>query len=264
MQPIKDTLSVFFLFNVFLAAPSAVASLSKQVVTELCIGASTPSDGSVEVEGRAFEKISSRNIGEPSEASPPPSPKDVISLSTDRLQLKAIGGADAANAEAILFHEGVLKYQPEVENLDAAKKGFRDYAYTWQKSIYRFLRFGIGNFVLAIRVKENLIGISTLNSVSSLYGSKHIIDPKKWMERGTTILPEHWGKGYSTEAGEAVLRFAFETLGLEGMVSIVHKDNKASLRVIQKNGFQIDETVQGDLPDFIHFYITREQYFEKR
>lgn len=48
--------------------------------------------------------------------------------------------------------------------------------------------------------------------------------------------PEVWGRGYATEAAAAVLRRAFEHLGLERVVSIIHPESERSLRVARRLG----------------------------
>ena len=49
------------------------------------------------------------------------------------------------------------------------------------------------------------------------------------IEIGWRFLHEHWGKGYATEAGEEVLKFAFEVLELDEVVSFTTVKNERSL-----------------------------------
>jgi RimJ/RimL family protein N-acetyltransferase len=39
-------------------------------------------------------------------------------------------------------------------------------------------------------------------------------NPAKPIEIGWRLRSEHWGKGYATEAGQAMLRFAFDQVGV--------------------------------------------------
>jgi RimJ/RimL family protein N-acetyltransferase len=57
-------------------------------------------------------------------------------------------------------------------------------------------------------------------------------------EIGWRLAPEFWGKGYVTEAGEAWLRFGFEQLGLEEIVSFAVRDNHASVAVMRRLGMR--------------------------
>ena len=55
-------------------------------------------------------------------------------------------------------------------------------------------------------------------------------------ELGYWIAREHWGQGYATEAGHAVLTIA-RTLGYTRVMAMHFLDNPASGRVLEKLGF---------------------------
>ena len=55
-------------------------------------------------------------------------------------------------------------------------------------------------------------------------------------ELGYWIAREHWGQGYATEAGRAVLTIA-RTLGYTRVMAMHFLDNPASGRVLEKLGF---------------------------
>lgn len=57
-------------------------------------------------------------------------------------------------------------------------------------------------------------------------------------ELGYWIGEEWWGRGYATEAAEAVVRFAFEELGLERVHARTFARNPASRRVLEKIGMR--------------------------
>ena len=58
------------------------------------------------------------------------------------------------------------------------------------------------------------------------------------IEVGYRFLKENWNNGYATEAAAALVRYGFETLGLEKIVSSAHVDNRASIRVMEKIGMK--------------------------
>jgi RimJ/RimL family protein N-acetyltransferase len=58
------------------------------------------------------------------------------------------------------------------------------------------------------------------------------------VELGYWLARDHWGQGYATEAGRAVLAFARETLRLERVVAGHFLDNPASGGVLRKLGFK--------------------------
>jgi RimJ/RimL family protein N-acetyltransferase len=63
-------------------------------------------------------------------------------------------------------------------------------------------------------------------------------------EVGYLLGRAYWGKGLATEAACASVRFGFEDLGLPEIVGIVHPDNVASQRVLEKAGLaRVERTV---------------------
>jgi RimJ/RimL family protein N-acetyltransferase len=55
-------------------------------------------------------------------------------------------------------------------------------------------------------------------------------------ELGYWIGVPYWNRGYATEAASAVLRYAFETLGLHRVFAFHYTTNPASGRVLQRVG----------------------------
>jgi RimJ/RimL family protein N-acetyltransferase len=60
------------------------------------------------------------------------------------------------------------------------------------------------------------------------------------VEIGWRLGREHWGHGYATEAGRAVLAFAFGELRLEEVVSFTTVANERSRRVMERLGMTRD------------------------
>ncbi len=55
---------------------------------------------------------------------------------------------------------------------------------------------------------------------------------------GYWLAEPFWGKGYMSEAAEAVVDYCFETLGASKVTSGAFEENDGSLNVLAKNGFQ--------------------------
>ena len=51
-----------------------------------------------------------------------------------------------------------------------------------------------------------------------------------------TIMPAMRGRGLAQEAGRRIRAFAYETLGWDSAISLIHFDNAASIRVAEKLG----------------------------
>lgn len=66
--------------------------------------------------------------------------------------------------------------------------------------------------------------------------------PEGWpgFELGGVLGRSHWGKGFATEAGSAALKYAFEELGRDHVISLIHPENEASIRVAQRLGQELE------------------------
>ena len=62
--------------------------------------------------------------------------------------------------------------------------------------------------------------------------------PEGWpgLEIGWTVAREHWGHGYATEAASAALEYARKSTDWDQLVSVIHAENTASIRVAEKIG----------------------------
>ncbi|WP_352487719.1 GNAT family protein [Mesorhizobium sp. M0051] len=60
--------------------------------------------------------------------------------------------------------------------------------------------------------------------------------------------PEHWGRGYATEAASAALSFGFERGGLSEVVAYAFVENLASRRVMERLGMSHDPQDDFELP----------------
>ncbi|NJP06765.1 MAG: GNAT family N-acetyltransferase [Chloroflexaceae bacterium] len=58
-------------------------------------------------------------------------------------------------------------------------------------------------------------------------------------ELGYTVQPAYRGQGYATEAGRALIAWAFAQPGLQRIRAEALPDNAASIRVLEKLGFQL-------------------------
>lgn len=74
---------------------------------------------------------------------------------------------------------------------------------------------------------------------------------------GLYISKAYWGNGYATEAGQVFIRFGFEALKLERIVTMVQAGNDASVRVMDKLGLKLIGTEVGQWRTFYHYKLER-------
>jgi ribosomal-protein-alanine N-acetyltransferase len=56
-------------------------------------------------------------------------------------------------------------------------------------------------------------------------------------EIGYMLLPDYHGKGIIFEAVKEALRYGFQVMKLHSIEAVIDPDNKASAKVLEKNGF---------------------------
>ncbi len=95
--------------------------------------------------------------------------------------------------------------------------------------------------------QENIWAITRKDS-GQLIGSIGIIpDPKRENPQsrmlGYWLDEAHWGKGYMTEAVQAVINYAFKELHLSLITAYCYPHNKRSQKVLERNGFIYEGTL---------------------
>jgi RimJ/RimL family protein N-acetyltransferase len=75
-----------------------------------------------------------------------------------------------------------------------------------------------------------------------LVGRIGCINPEGWpgFEVGWTLKREFWGKGYATEAARRSLEYAFDELNQPHVISLIHPENRASIRVAERIGEKVE------------------------
>jgi RimJ/RimL family protein N-acetyltransferase len=143
-----------------------------------------------------------------------------------RLKLRSLEDKDLTALYALRSSEQVNRYldRPPARSLEDVQ------------AFISKIRDGIaGNqsFYWAITLKNQpgLIGAICIWNIS--------VDIKT-AELGYELHPDHQGKGYMQEAITLVISFAFDGIGLSVLEAHSHKDNRASTKLLLKNGFELE------------------------
>ncbi len=120
---------------------------------------------------------------------------------------------------------------------------------------------GFEFLTLTLKHSGEAIGFSGL---SRLQLEPHL--PGDAVEIGWRISARHWGKGYATEAGMALVRHAFAALSLEEILSVAVHDNRRVLAVMHKIGMQRDPACDFDHPQIpeTHPHLKRHVVYRLR
>jgi RimJ/RimL family protein N-acetyltransferase len=160
-------------------------------------------------------------------------------LRTDRLLLRRWRDEDLAPFAALNADPRVVEFLPGPLNpaeSAAMVAGFRDL----------FARHGFGRWAVEVPGIAGFIGFVGLSTPAF---EAHFTP---CVEAAWRLAPEHWGKGYATEAARAALRFGFERLGLAEIVAFTVPANRRSRAVMERLGMTrspADDFMHPSLPD---------------
>lgn len=163
----------------------------------------------------------------------PPAP---LELETNRLKMREFSAEDAAFVLRLLNEPSFIEFIGDrgVRNLFDAKR----YLHDGPMTSYR--QHGHGLLHLSLKEGDVPIGMCGLVKRDTLP------DP----DIGFALLPAFWGRGYVTEAAEAVLQHGQKTLGIRVVLGITTPGNARSIAVLQKLGLSfIEEKPLGDRPE---------------
>jgi len=106
-----------------------------------------------------------------------------------------------------------------------------------------FKKHGFGLFAAELRKDQTFIGFVGV-AVPSF---KAHFTP--CVEIGWRLSADYWGRGLATEGATAVVKYAFEDLALDALVSFTVPKNIRSRRVMEKIGMTRDASDDFDHPD---------------
>jgi RimJ/RimL family protein N-acetyltransferase len=72
----------------------------------------------------------------------------------------------------------------------------------------------------------------------------HVVEGKHELEVGYHIFPQHWRKGFASEAAMAWMDWADQRGMGKGIISLIHIDNIGSQAVARKNGLELERQIQ--------------------
>jgi [ribosomal protein S5]-alanine N-acetyltransferase len=152
-----------------------------------------------------------------------PALEHLPSIETPRLALRWLTPDDTDDLFAIFGDPDVCRYwsrPPLADRSRAEALRAEIVAYFEERSLFQW---GVAD-----RTTDRIVGTCTLASLSELHQRAEI---------GFALARSAWGRGFMTEAVSALLRFAFETLGLHRIEADVDPRNARSIKLLEQMGF---------------------------
>jgi ribosomal-protein-alanine N-acetyltransferase len=143
---------------------------------------------------------------------------------TDRLYFREFTTADAPLIYQLNSNPEVTKYVHELPTTD------EETALTviTNRILPQYRHYGYGRWAVHLRNDHAFIGWC---------GLKYRPERAE-TDLGYRFMPAAWGQGYATEAAIASLAFGFGSYQLSHIAAMAHRENLASIRVLEKVGMQ--------------------------
>lgn len=159
-------------------------------------------------------------------------------IETERLLLRQFLETDLDLLARIYADPEVMRFIGDGRTLS------REETWSWVAgALGHWVLRGYGLYAVEEKVTGNFIGRIGL------------INPEGWpgLEAGWLLGRQHWGRGYATEGAKAVVRMAYEDVGATHLISLIHPENEASIRVAQRLGAIRESTIGINGRD-VHIY----------
>jgi [ribosomal protein S5]-alanine N-acetyltransferase len=148
--------------------------------------------------------------------------KTLATLETERLWLRPMAAEDI---------DPLLKIFTDLKVMAAFNEPpfNRAQMTNWvQRNLDHQVEYGYGLFSVILKAEDVLIGDCGLEVME--------VEGERMAELGYDFRSDYWNQGLATEAAKAVRDYAFGTLGLPRLVSLIRVGNEASRHVSEKVG----------------------------
>ena len=155
----------------------------------------------------------------------------MILCETSNLRLRHFEPSDAPALFYIYSDPETMRFMgPPPASVDEERKNINRHI------DHYYSRLGYGLFAIELTENGALIGRCGI--------LRHEIDGEPTQELSYLIRREQWGQGFATEAANAVVSFAASQLGFHRLIALIAPENKASVRVAEKCGFQFERAMK--------------------
>jgi [ribosomal protein S5]-alanine N-acetyltransferase len=146
-------------------------------------------------------------------------------IETDRLHLRPFTLEDGDAFAAICGDPVVMRYYTSLWSREDAERFVERQIASLEQRSYSLL-------AVIHKQDDRFIGYCGLLHQQLQWGDE--------VEVGYMLDKAYWGRGLATEAARACMEDAFQRLGLRRLISLIHPENRASLRVAEKNGLRYE------------------------
>lgn len=171
-----------------------------------------------------------------------------MKLETSRLQLEPFELAHFDGLRAMENDPEIMRY---ISN--GVVKTPEETLATIERVTLRWQQYGFSWWAMREKASGDIVGAGCLQHLANQDGAP--------LEIGWRLNANHHGKGYATEAAQAIIQFAVEHIGAKYLVAVADPENAASQRVMQRLGMTYKANEQHyDVPCVVYeFHIAESE-----
>jgi RimJ/RimL family protein N-acetyltransferase len=154
---------------------------------------------------------------------------DVLTIETERLRLRPWRDEDLDPYAALCADPDVMQHIADgsVRTRDESAQQLASFRRGWAEH-------GFGLWCAADRETDwcqGFVGLAVPDFLPEIMPA---------VEVGWRLERDAWGRGLATEGARAALRFGFESVGLDRIVSVAKPENRRSWNVMEKLGMKLE------------------------
>jgi ribosomal-protein-alanine N-acetyltransferase len=157
---------------------------------------------------------------------------NINTLETSRLIIREFNLEDAEAVYEFGSNAEVQKHtgNPLLTSLDEAAALIKN---VFQADYHKH---GFGRWAVIYKPDNKVIGFAGLK----------FLEHNQEIDLGYRFLPNYWNLGIATEASKPIVEYGFKALNLDKIIGVVMQSNPASVRVLEKLGFEYYKTAEYD------------------
>lgn len=175
--------------------------------------------------------------------------KKIPTLETQRLRLRPLRADDFEDYAALYADPEVLRYLGSGSEPWDRGRAWRHMAFV--KGHWDFT--GTGMWVVEHKETGAFLGMTGFAA------------PEDWpgFELAWILARRWWGHGYATEGARAALDHAFTVLKKDRVISLIHPENRASIRVAERIGERLQGRILHFGREMLCYGLDRETYLRE-
>jgi RimJ/RimL family protein N-acetyltransferase len=169
----------------------------------------------------------------------------IPTLTTERLLLRALRRSDFEDYAALYGDPDVVRY-------------LGGGAVPWDRGrAWRHLAFLVGHWQLG----GTGVWAVEHRTTGAFVGTIGFAEPEGWpgCELAWILAPRWWGNGYATEGARAALAHAFDRRKKDRVISLIHPENRASVRVAERIGLRFQGRTDHVLGERLCYGLDRQE-----